>query len=157
MSNYCPACFIWTQRLCLTPQRLDFSYNNLFKKYRNFKITLLALSWEFPKLTISLLILFLSNGCPLIHGYSTNSLLCATAASAWTLLSTWLNSLVRYLFLMLHRLSGTVSLSKLHHQTHSQLSNHLSNLTSSSYPADNVCVCVRARVTVCARGRFDYV
>ena len=43
--------------------------------------------------------------------------------------------LVRYLFLMLHCLSGTVSLAKLDHQTHS----HLSNLASWSYPIDCMC------------------
>ena len=42
---------------------------------------------------------------------------------------------------MLHHLSGTVSFSKLDCQTH--LSNHLSDLTSSSYLIDcGVCVCV---------------
>ena len=46
---------------------------------------------EFPKLTISL-ILLLSIGCPLMHGYSTNLLPCATIASAGPPLSTWLNS-----------------------------------------------------------------
>ena len=47
--------------------------------------------------------------------------------------------LVRDLFLMLHCLSGTVSLVKLHHQTHSHLSSNLSNLTSSSHPVNCVC------------------
>ena len=70
-------------------------------------------------------------------------------------------SLVRDLFLMLHHLSGTVSLAKLDHQTHSHLLNHLWNLTSSSYPIDSpciyvwvcvcVCACVRACVRVCVR------
>ena len=82
----------------------------------------------------------------------------AAEMSSQLLLSTWLNSskftnwstsyalllilpffvfilctctcLVRYLFLMLHCLSGTVSLAKLDHQTHSHLSNHFWNLTS---------------------------
>ena len=49
---------------------------------------------------------------------------------------------------MQHRLSGTDSLANLDHQTHSHLSNHLWNLTSSSYPIDSVCVCVC--VCVCA-------
>ena len=52
--------------------------------------------------------------------------------------------LVRDLFLMLHRLSGTVSLSKLDHQIHSH---HFKNLTSSSYPTDCVCMC--AHVCAC--------
>ena len=52
--------------------------------------------------------------------------------------------LVRDLFLMLHRLSGTVSLSKLDHQIHSH---HFKNLTSSSYPIDCMCMC--ARVCAC--------
>ena len=113
-------------------------------------------------MTVSLLILLLSTGCPLIHEYS---LLCAATASALRLLSTWLNSwrftdqparyallmilpffvftlgartrLVRDLFLVLHLLSGTVSLSKLDRQRHSQLSSRLWNLTSSSYPVDS--------------------
>ena len=38
---------------------------------------------------------------------------------------------------MLHCLSGTVSLAKLDHQTHSCLLNHLWNLTSSGYPVDS--------------------
>ena len=93
-------------------------------------------------------------------------LLCATKASALLLLSTWWNywrftnqpasyalllilpffdfpgcactHLVRDLFLMLHHLSGQVSFTKLGHQTHSHLSNHLWNLTSSNYPIDCV-------------------
>ena len=44
-----------------------------------------------PQTTISLIFL-LSIGCPLIHGYSTNLLPCATIASAGPLPSTWLNS-----------------------------------------------------------------
>ena len=52
--------------------------------------------------------------------------------------------------LMLHHLSGTVSLAKLNRQTHSHLSTHLSNLTSSSHP--NYCVYVRACVRVCVCG-----
>ena len=48
---------------------------------KKFKTTLLALSWQFQKLTISVLILPLSASCPLIYEYSTNSLLCATTAS----------------------------------------------------------------------------
>ena len=45
--------------------------------------------------------------------------------------------LIRDLFLMLCCLSGTVTLPKEYHQTHS----HLSDLTSSSYPVECVCVC----------------
>ena len=44
---------------------------------------------------------------------------------------------------------GTVSFLKLDCQTHSRLSNHHWNLTSSSYPIDSVCVCV----CVCVRAR----
>ena len=57
--------------------------------------------------------------------------------------------LVRDLCLMVHRLSGTVSLAKLDHQAHSHLLNHLWNLTASSYPIDSVCVCV----CVCVHAR----
>ena len=57
--------------------------------------------------------------------------------------------LVRDLFLLLHHLSGTVSLSKLDHLTHSHLSNHLWNFTSSSYPTDTKSVCVSVCVYVC--------
>ena len=46
---------------------------------------------------------------------------------------------------MLHRLSGTVSLAKSDHQTHSQLS----NITPSSCHTDSVCVCVCVCVHVC--------
>ena len=49
--------------------------------------------------------------------------------------------LVRDLCLMLHRLSGTVSLAKLDHQTDLRLSNQLWNLTSLSYSTVCVCVC----------------
>ena len=49
--------------------------------------------------------------------------------------------LVTDLFLMLHHLSGTISLAKLGHQEHTHLSDRLWNLTSSSYPTD--CVCTR--------------
>ena len=56
--------------------------------------------------------------------------------------------LIRDLFLMLHHLPGAVSLAKWHHQIQSHLSNHLSNLTSSSYPIDCVCVCVYVCVCV---------
>ena len=118
---------------------------------------------------ISLLVSLISTGCPLVHEYNTNSLLCATTASTRLLLSTWLNSrqftnptrqlltlpfsvfprcactLLPALFCLhfsactflpalfcmhssactrsvtdpfvLHRLSGTVSLAELNHQT----------------------------------------
>ena len=50
---------------------------------------------------------------------------------------------IRGLFLMLHFLFGTDSLAKLGHQTHSHLSNHLSDLTSSSHPVFwCLCVCL---------------
>ena len=50
-------------------------------------------------------------------------------------------------------LSGPVSLAKLGHQTCSHLSNHLSNLTSSNYPADCPCMCmyVCRRMHACVR------
>ena len=94
---------------------------------------------------------FLSIGRPLIHEYRTNSILCATPASTLPLLSTWLNwnftnqlasyalllmllfsvpplcartRLVRDLVLMLHCLSGTVSLAKLGRQTQSHPLSH---------------------------------
>ena len=51
---------------------------------------------------------------------------------------------VRGLFLLLHCLSGTASLAKLNHQTHSCLSKHLWNLCSSGYPVDSVYVCMCA-------------
>ena len=59
--------------------------------------------------------------------------------------------MVRDLFLMLHHLSGAVSLAKLGHQTHSCLLNCLSDLilTFSSCPIDPVCVCMCACVRVC--------
>ena len=106
---------------------------------------LLALSWEFLKWTTFLLILLLFIGCPLIHGYSTNSLLSAIIASTWLLLTTWLNSwesicqptnfahllilpfsvfplwthtgLVKGHFLMLNQLSGTLFFTKSGHPT----------------------------------------
>ena len=66
----------------------SISKNNNNNNNKKFKTTLLALSWEFPKLTSSSLLL--SIGCPLIHEYCTNSLLCATTASTRPILSTWL-------------------------------------------------------------------
>ena len=126
------------------------------------------LTWEFTKLTISFIISFLSTGHPLTHKHSTNLLLCATQIYRSWLLDSWVNSfkftkqpasytlllilpffvfplcartcLVRDLFLMLHHLSGIVSLGKLGHQTHSHLSDHI-----YIYPIDSVCVCVRTR------------
>ena len=143
---------------------------------------LLALSWDFLKLTISLLILFLSTGCPMIYEYSTNSLRCSTTASTWRLLSTWLNSwqftnqptsyalllilpwsvfplcahtrLVRDLFFLLHRLFRTVSLSKLDHQTHSQsFKSHLFQLSCCLSLCMCVCVCACVHVCACS-GKF---
>ena len=58
--------------------------------------------------------------------------------------------LVRNLFLMLHCLSGTASLLKLDRQTHSHLSDHLWNLTPSSFSTDCACVCVCVHECVCA-------
>ena len=56
------------------------------------------------------------------------------------------HSLGQRYFTVPHRPSGTVSLAKLGHQTHSRLSNHLGNLTSSSYPVSDtlslICVFV---------------
>ena len=81
------------------------------------------------KLTTFFPILFLSIDYPLIHGYSTHSLLSAISASAWLLWTTWLNSwefttlifwyfhslpslsVHPFTFLMLHRLSRTLSLT----------------------------------------------
>ena len=51
---------------------------------------LLALSWEFPKLTIFHLITLLSIGCPLIHEYNASSFVCA---SCQQLLAIGLSSL----------------------------------------------------------------
>ena len=56
----------------------------------------------------------------------------------------------RSFFLTLRTLSGTVSLTHLHHQTRSYLWNQLWKLTSSSY-TDCVYVCVRACVRACVR------
>ena len=58
------------------------------------------------------------------------------------------SSVVRDLFLMLHRRSGTVSLSKLDRQTYWHLWNRLWNFTSSSYAKTRVW-CLRARAWVC--------
>ena len=109
--------------------------------YRHLKSELIALSWEFPKLVLSILVLHLSIGCPSIHEYTQNCgpVLHGSTASTRPLLSTWLkftnqpasyavllvlsliiSSLCEhtlgwleiYLFLMLHRLSGTLSLAK---------------------------------------------
>ena len=65
---------------------------------------------------------------------------------------------IKKIKIMLHRLSGTVSLLKLDHRTQSHLSNHHWNFTSSAYAYSDsvcvcmcVCVCVRACVRACAR------
>ena len=60
------------------------------------------------------------------------------------------------LFLMLRWLSATVSLAKLSHQMHSHISDHLGDLTSSSYPIDfvRVCVCVHVCLCVCMHVRM---
>ena len=106
---------------------------------------------------------------------SSSAIYVLQAASTRLLLSTWLNSwqltnqptsydlllillfsvfplcahshLVRDLFLVMHQLSGTLSLAKLYHQTHSQLSHPLWNLTSSNYSID--CMCVLVYMYVC--------
>ena len=70
-----------------------------------------------------------------LRSSSDTSILCLPCVCACT-------HLVRDLFLVLHRPSGTVPLSKSDCQAHLHLLNHLSNLTSSSYPIDWVCVCV---------------
>ena len=106
--------------------------------YKKFKATPFTLSWEFPKLTISV-ILLLPTGCRLIHECSTNSL-CYNCLNLTT--PVYLTKLTVYKptcqlhscsdayilclpswlawsesFVMLHHLSGTVSLTKLDHQT----------------------------------------
>ena len=136
---------------------------------------LLALSWEFPKL-IFLFILLLSIFCPLIHENNTNSLLCAAANSAQSLLASWPNSLrfankhtsctlllilplfvfplcactylVRGLLLVLQCQSGPLALAKLGHQKHSQILD-LWNLTPSSSPAECACECVCVHMHAC--------
>ena len=148
----------------LLPGCLNHLLNN-----HNFKSLLFTLSWEFPKLAISLLILLLSIGCPLIHEYKllslwynslssiapvymtellkvykpAHQLRCSSNTSILVFPLCGCTCLVRDLFLMLQCLSGTFSLGKFDHQTHS----HLSNLTSVW---DCVCACVRACMHVCA-------
>ena len=78
----------------------------------------------------------------------THQLRCSSNTSILVFPLCGCTCLVRDLFLMLHCLSGTFSLAKFDHQTHSHLSNHLLNLTSVW---DCVCLCVRARVRVCTR------
>ena len=132
----------------------------------NNKITLLTLSWEFPNLIRSL-ILLLSTGCLSIYKYSTNMLLYATAASTWLNSRQFTNQptslllilpfsifplyacthLIRDLFLMLHCLSRTVSHARLEYQTHSF---RLSCWLSLSL---NVCVHVGMLAEVC----YDHV
>ena len=56
------------------------------------RVSKTTLFWEFLKWTTFLLILLLFIGCPLIQGYSTNSLLSVINASTWLLLTAWLNS-----------------------------------------------------------------
>ena len=56
----------------------------LQNKLQKSRAVLLALSQEFPNLTISLLILLLSTGCPLTHEYSTNIYLCYNCLN-WTI------------------------------------------------------------------------
>ena len=124
----------------------------LSQYHLNNKITLLTLSWEFPNLTRSL-ILLLSTGCLSIYEYSTNMLLYATAASTWLNCRQFTNQptslllilpfsifplcacthLIRDLFLMLHCLSGTVSHARLDYQTH--------NFRLSCWLSLSMCVC----------------
>ena len=120
------------------------------------------LFWEFLKQTTFLLILLLFIGCPLIQGYSTNSLLSDIIASTRLLLTTWLNSwesisqpanfahplmlpfsvfplyahtrLVKGHFLLLRQQSGTLSLTKSGHPTPSHPSNHHLKLIFFSSP-----------------------
>ena len=68
------------------------------------------------------------------------ALLSFSDTSVLCLLSVCMCSLGQRSFLMLHCLSGTVSLAKLDHQMHSHISDYLWNLTSSNYPIDCVCV-----------------
>ena len=127
------------------------------------------MSWKFPKLTIYLLILLLTAGCPLIHKYSTNSPCCATTASAWLLLTELLkvdkptcqlhsssdtpilylpsvrtHSLGRRSFSYAAPSVWKLSLARLDHQTHSPLWNifEISPLKLSYWLC--VCVCVHA-------------
>ena len=126
------------------------------------------MSWKFPKLTIYLLILLLTAGCPLIHKYSTNSPCCATTASAWLLLTELLkvdkptcqlhsssdtpilylpsvrtHSLGRRSFSYAAPSVWKLSLARLDHQTHSPLWNifEISPLKLSYWLCVCVCVC----------------
>ena len=74
-----------------------------------------------------------------LHSSSDTFILCCPSLCTHT-------CLVRDLF-SYPELSGTVSLAKLDHQTHSRLLNHLRNLTSSSsFACVCVCVCVCVHV-----------
>ena len=88
----------------------------------------------------------------LLKVYKTTRRLCSSSdTSILCLPSVHMHSL-RDLFLMLHRLSGTVSIAKLGHQTNSDFSDHLWNPTSWNYLIDCMFgVCVHARVS------FDWV
>ena len=122
------------------------------------------------KIYIYIYFLLLFIGCPLIHRYSTNSLLSGINASTQLLLTTWLNSwesisqpayfshllilpfsvfllyahtrFVKGHFLMLRWQSGTLPLTKSGHPTPSHPSNHNLKLIFFSSPTDCVCVCV---------------
>ena len=154
--------------LCsFTPWLLQFSSVRLSSlsiktNFKKFKTALLAFSWEFLILIISLLILLLSTGCHwfrntvqirfsvlqlpqpessvyltgLLTVYRPTRQLCSSSdTSVVCLPSACTHSLAQKSF-SCAVLSGTVSLSELDHQTHSRLLNHHWNLTSSSYPID---------------------
>ena len=129
------------------------------------------------KRTTFLLILLFFIGCPLVHGYSTNSLFSVIIASSRLLLTTWLNSLesisqpanfahllilpfsvfplyahtrlIKGHFLLLHRISETLSLAKSGRSTPSHPSNHHLKPIFFSGPTDCVCVCVCVCVCMC--------
>ena len=65
----------------------------LQNKLQKSRAVLLALSQEFPNLTISVLILLLSTGCSLIYEYHTNIYLCYNCLN-WTI-PTYLTELLK--------------------------------------------------------------
>ena len=81
-----------------TPSLLQFSPTAAltvsYRNYKPFKTVLHASSWVPKTDHISpYIILLLSTGCPFIHEYSTNSLLCAKTASTRPLLADWTQNL----------------------------------------------------------------